>query len=56
MEKTTVQKTIARRYGAEYLEAAGHGHMLMLEDDWEPPFNKILAWLGRATHRCTGGG
>ncbi|MDP2628118.1 MAG: alpha/beta fold hydrolase [Candidatus Rokubacteria bacterium] len=46
-----VQTTIARRYGAEYLEAAGHGHMLMLEDDWEPPFNKILVWLGRATHK-----
>ena len=46
-----MQTTIARGYGAEYLGAAGHGRMLMLEDDWEPPFNNILAWLGRATQK-----
>ncbi len=43
-----VQRRIARRYGADYQEAAGHAHMLMLEEGWEGPFREILAWLEQA--------
>ena len=43
-----LQRRIARRYGSEYQEAAGHGHMLMLEDSWEQPFKDVLAWMARA--------
>jgi non-heme chloroperoxidase len=43
-----LQRRIARRYGAAYQEAAGHAHMLMLEDDWERPFESVLAWMERA--------
>ncbi|HEV3350748.1 MAG TPA: alpha/beta fold hydrolase [Methylomirabilota bacterium] len=43
-----LQRRIARRYGSEYQEAAGHGHMLMLEDGWEQPFKDVLAWMARA--------
>jgi pimeloyl-ACP methyl ester carboxylesterase len=42
-----LQRRIARRYRAEYQEAAGHAHMLMLEDGWERPFKDVLAWMGR---------
>lgn len=45
---TAVQRKIAARYGAQYMEAAGHAHMLMLEDGWEGPFKGILGWAGRA--------
>jgi hypothetical protein len=30
-----------------YLEAAGHAHMLMLEEGWEKPFDEILDWVDR---------
>jgi pimeloyl-ACP methyl ester carboxylesterase len=43
----SVERQIAARYGSEYLEAAGHAHMLMLEKGWEQPFGKVLSWLGR---------
>jgi pimeloyl-ACP methyl ester carboxylesterase len=43
-----LQRRIARRYRAEYQEAAGHAHMLMLEDGWERPFKDVLAWMERA--------
>ncbi len=42
----SVQRRIAAKYGAEYVEAAGHAHMLMLEEDWQPPWRQILDWLG----------
>lgn len=42
-----LQRRIARRYRAEYQEAAGHAHMLMLEDGWERPFKDVLTWLER---------
>ena len=42
-----VQRRIAMRYWADYQEAAGHAHMLMLEDGWEGPFREILTWLER---------
>ena len=42
----SVQRRIAAKYGAEYLEAGGHAHMLMLEDDWQPPWRHVLDWLG----------
>ena len=40
-----LQRRIAERYRAEYREAAGHAHMLMLEDGWERPFEELLAWM-----------
>ncbi|MGH7300078.1 MAG: alpha/beta hydrolase [Candidatus Rokuibacteriota bacterium] len=43
-----LQKRIARRYRADYQEAAGHAHMLMLEDGWERPFKDMVAWMERA--------
>jgi len=42
-----LQRRIARRYGAEYQEAPGHAHMLMLEDGWERPFAGVLSWMAR---------
>jgi pimeloyl-ACP methyl ester carboxylesterase len=42
-----LQRRIAERYGSEYQEAAGHGHLLMLEDGWEGPFKDMMAWVGR---------
>lgn len=44
-----VQRRIARKYGARYLELAGHAHMLMLEEEWEAPFQEILDWVEAAT-------
>jgi len=43
----SLQRRVARRYRAEYQEAAGHAHMLMLEDGWERPFKDVLAWMER---------
>lgn len=48
---TAIQRKIAAKYGATYLEAAGHAHMLMVEDGWEGPFKTILAWLDQASDR-----
>jgi non-heme chloroperoxidase len=42
-----VERQIAARYGSEYHEAAGHAHMLMLEEGWEVPFREVLTWLDR---------
>lgn len=44
----SLQRRIARRYGSSYQEAAGHAHMLMLEDGWERPLKDMLAWMERA--------
>ncbi len=44
-----VQRRIAKRYGAEYLEVEGHGHMFLLEDGWEAPLEGVLKWARRAT-------
>jgi pimeloyl-ACP methyl ester carboxylesterase len=46
-----VQRKIAAKYAATYLEAAGHGHMLMLEDGWERPLGAILGWMDRTVPR-----
>lgn len=43
-----VQRRIAAKYDAEYVEMAGHGHMLMLEEGWEQPFKEVLTWLDKA--------
>jgi len=43
-----LQRRIAERYRAEYQAAAGHGHMLMLEEGWEQPFKDMLTWMERA--------
>jgi pimeloyl-ACP methyl ester carboxylesterase len=42
-----VQRKIAAKYGATYLEAIGHAHMLMLEDGWQRPLDAILGWIDR---------
>ena len=42
-----LQRRIAARYRAEYQEARGHAHMLMLEEGWERPFKDMLAWMER---------
>jgi len=47
MTPASVERKIAARYGSEYLEAAGHAHMLMLEEGWERPFGEVLGWLAR---------
>ncbi len=46
-----LQRKIARKYGATYLEASGHAHMLMLEEGWQRPFDAILAWMDRTVPR-----
>jgi non-heme chloroperoxidase len=43
-----LQRRIAARYRAQYQEATGHAHMLMLEEGWERPFKDVLAWMERA--------
>lgn len=40
-----MQRRIAERYGADYLESAAHGHMLMIEDGWETIASQIFSWL-----------
>ncbi len=42
-----VQRRIAAKYEAGYLEAAGHGHCFMLEEGWDQPFKEILGWVGK---------
>lgn len=46
-----VQRRIAAKYRSDYLEMAGHGHMLMIEDGWERPIKETLAWAERAVQR-----
>ena len=46
-----VQRRIAAKYASTYVEAAGHAHMLMLEDGWERAFGAMLSWLDRAVGR-----
>jgi len=45
----TVQRKIAARYGSRYLEAPGHGHLLMLEEGGEQYFADVLNWLDEVT-------
>jgi pimeloyl-ACP methyl ester carboxylesterase len=45
---TAVQRRIAAKYGADYREASGHGHMLMLEEGWERPWREVLSWADEA--------
>jgi pimeloyl-ACP methyl ester carboxylesterase len=42
-----VQQKIAARYGSEYLQAAGHAHLPMLEPGGERLFAEVLGWLAR---------
>src|SRR4029453_5542393 len=46
-----LQRKIARKYGATYLEAIGHAHMLMLEDGWQRPLDAIPGWVDRTAPR-----
>jgi pimeloyl-ACP methyl ester carboxylesterase len=39
-----VQRRIAARYGADYVEVAG-GHMLPVEPGWRTPLGRALSWL-----------
>jgi pimeloyl-ACP methyl ester carboxylesterase len=43
----SVQRKIAARYNSEYLEAAGHAHLPMLEPGGECLFADVLSWLAR---------
>ena len=43
-----VQRRIARKYGSDYLEARGHGHMFIIEDGGEATFRQALGWMERA--------
>jgi len=43
-----VQRRIAAKYDADYLEMAGHAHMLMLEEGGERPIKEILTWVDGA--------
>ena len=45
-----VQRQIAAKYDAEYLEMSGHGHMLILEEGWEQPFKGILNWVEKSSN------
>lgn len=51
-----VQRRIAAKYGADYREAAGHGHVLLLEEGWEGPCREVLDWVARALAREGAGG
>ena len=46
-----LQRRIAARYGADYIEAAECGHMLPIEPDWLPSIRGVLAWLDARTAR-----
>jgi pimeloyl-ACP methyl ester carboxylesterase len=37
---------IARRYGATLETIPNHGHMIILEPDWEALADRVIAWLG----------
>lgn len=36
---------IAKKYHADLFEYAGHGHLIMLEPDWELPATEVADWL-----------
>jgi pimeloyl-ACP methyl ester carboxylesterase len=40
-----VARRIARKYGATLREVPGHGHLLLLEPDWEGPAALVEGWL-----------
>lgn len=40
-----VARAIARKYGAEYREYAGHGHYIVGEPGWERVADDVVAWL-----------
>ncbi len=48
MTPAAVQRKIAAKYDAEYLEISEHGHLLILEEGWERSFKEILKWAERA--------
>lgn len=43
-----VQRRIAAKCAAKYLEISGYGHVLILEEGWERPFREILGWIESA--------
>jgi pimeloyl-ACP methyl ester carboxylesterase len=43
-----LQRRIAARYGADYLEVLGRGHMLPVEPGWQASIGRILSWLDGA--------
>lgn len=42
-----VQRRIAAKYGADFLEMQDHAHMLMLERGWERSLKEILGWMDK---------
>ena len=43
-----VGRALARKYGADYLEFAGHGHFILREPGWEEPAARIAEWIESA--------
>jgi non-heme chloroperoxidase len=41
----SVQRRIARKYNSTYIELADTGHMVVLEEEWKRPIERILQWL-----------
>lgn len=42
-----VARSLAKKYGAEHLEFANHGHQIITEPGWEMPARAIGTWLDR---------
>ena len=51
MTPARLQRRIAERYGAEYFEAVGHGHMLTIEPGWHGPLARVLGWVAARAAR-----
>ena len=43
-----IARAIAKKYGSEHLEFAGHGHQIITEPGWEMPARAIGEWLERS--------
>ncbi len=40
-------RRVARKYGGQYREYAGRGHMLIIEPNWEEVAGDVIDWLDR---------
>jgi pimeloyl-ACP methyl ester carboxylesterase len=43
-----VERRIARKYGSDYLEAQGHGHLWIVEEGGDATLEQVLGWMERA--------
>jgi len=53
--KPQVERRLAAKYGAEFLEFSGHAHLLLCEPGWEGPAARIERWLADAVARPEAG-